>query len=90
MVVAGLVDGARIGFAVLPDERHPGDDPKVLRITSTNAETQNRLGFTDDLVARAAGTIDAFVEGVRSRRRWAYRGFRPPTSPGKPTSASSG
>jgi Ca2+-binding RTX toxin-like protein len=67
-VVAGLVDGARIGFAVKPDGNvNLSDDPKILRITSTNAETQNHLGFTDNLAARAAGggvAGGAFVGGV--------------------------
>jgi Ca2+-binding RTX toxin-like protein len=64
-VVAGIVDGARIGFAVIPDGNlFTTDDPKVLRVTSTNAETRDHLGFSDSLGVRAAGAIDAFVEDV--------------------------
>ncbi|HTE34912.1 MAG TPA: hypothetical protein VK630_00075, partial [Reyranella sp.] len=67
-VVAGLADGARIVFAVLPNGTMPsGDDPVVLRITQTNQnnqETRDHLGFQENLGARAGGTLDAFIEDV--------------------------
>jgi hypothetical protein len=63
-VVAGLVDAARIAFAVVPDgDVQTTNDAKILRIVGSDTAAHQQLGF-NNIATRIAGTLDAFVSNI--------------------------